>query len=98
MGAVEPRPPHCVKFNKDAMPCARAGGTVGCTRLGGHPSWWQSIFQRPHCSQLGHGLVGGLGLDQALVACPVLLHQKQASRGLGLGLKLGIWWIREASI
>ena len=44
--------------------------------------WGQSIFQRPHCLQVGQGLTGGRGVGQDLAQCPVWLHLKQEPGGL----------------
>ena len=41
------------------------------------------MFQRPHCLQVGQGLVGGQVFGQDLDQCPDWLHLKQGPRGLG---------------
>ena len=56
--------------------------------------WEQSIFQWPHCLQVGQGLVGGQGFGQDLAQCPIWLHLKQGPEGLGpIWVGLG-WWAK----
>ena len=55
----------------------------------------QSIFQWPHCLQVGQGLVGGWGFGQDLLAQrPIWLHLKQGPGRLGpIWVGQG-WWAK----